>query len=129
MIYEFHPQHTALIKALGVKLNDSVKPFTRFSTGKMLMLAKLSLESFIYDLCETFIFANQKTKAIYQKYEMDYIYAYQILTDTDSTSLQFIIFRKEENKILNCMFREMLFKVIVINKILERFDVSREFWE
>ena len=129
MIYEFHPQHTALIKALGVKPNDSVKPFTRFSTGKMLMFAKLSLESFIYDLCETFIFANQKTKAIYQKYDMDYIYVYQILTDTDSTSLQFIILRKEENKILNCMFREMLFKVIVENKILERFDVSREFWE
>ena len=30
MIYEFHPQHTASFKALGVKQNDSVKPSTRF---------------------------------------------------------------------------------------------------
>ena len=27
------------------------------------------------------------------------------------------------------MFRETLFKVIVENKVLERFDVSHEFWE
>ena len=129
MIYEFHPQHTASIKALGVQQNDSVKPSTRFSIDKMLMFAKLSLRSFIYDLCKTFMFPNQKTKAIYQKYGIDYIYVYQILTDTDSTSLQFIIFCKEECKIPDSMFREILFKVIVENKVLERFDVSHEFWE
>ena len=96
MIDEFHPQHMASIKALGVQQNDSVKPSTRFSIDKMLMFAKLSLRSFIYDLCKTFMFPNQKTKAIYQKYGIDYICVYQILTDTDSTSLQFIIFCKEE---------------------------------
>ena len=48
---------------------------------------------------------------------------------TDSTSLQFTIFGKKENKIPEKMFREVLFKVIVNNKIIERFDVSHEFWE
>ena len=50
------------------------------------MFAKLSLKSFIYNLHETIMFPNQKTKAIYQKYDIDFIYAYQILTDTNSTS-------------------------------------------
>ena len=129
MIYEIHPQHTASIKALGVQQNASAKPSTRFSIDKMLMFAKLSLKSFIYDLCKTFMFPNQKTKAIYQKYDIDYIYVYQVLTDTESISLQFIIFCKEECKIPDSMFREILFKVIVKNKVLERFDVSHEFWE
>ena len=58
------------------------------------MFAKLSLKSFIYDLTETFMFPNQKTGSIYDKYEIDYVYVYQILTDTDSTSLKFVIFCK-----------------------------------
>ena len=58
MIYEFHPQHTATIKTLGVKKNGNIKPSTRVFAGKMLMFAKLSLKSFIYDLNETFMFPN-----------------------------------------------------------------------
>ena len=95
----------------------------------MLIFAKLSLKSFIYDLTETFMFRNKKTRAIYGECQIDYVYVYQILTDTDSTSLEFVIFCKLENKIPEKMFREILFKVIVNNKILERFDVSHEFWE
>ena len=53
------------------------------------MLAKLLLKSFIYDLYETFMFPNKKKKAIYNIYEIQFVYVYQILTDTDSTSLQF----------------------------------------
>ena len=66
----------------------------------MLMFAKLSLKSFIYDLTETFMFPNQKTKRNYDKYQIDYVDVYQILTDTDSTSLQFLLFCKKENTIL-----------------------------
>ena len=56
------------------------------------MFAKISLKSFIYDLTELFMFPNQKTKKNYDKYQTDYVYVYQILTDTDSTSLQFLFF-------------------------------------
>ena len=66
----------------------------------MLMFAKLSLKSCIYDLTETFMFPNQKTKRNYDKYQIDYVDVYQILTDTDSTSLQFLLFCKKENTIL-----------------------------
>ena len=72
---------------------------------------------------------KKKTGAIYDEYKIDFVYVYQVLTDTDSTSLQFIIFCKKESKILEKMFREIIFKVIVKNKILERFDVSHEFWK
>ena len=95
----------------------------------MLMFANLSFKSFIYDLLETFMFPNQKAKAIYKEYEIDFVYVYQILTDTDRTSLQFIIFCNEQNKIPEHMFREMIFKVIVNNEIIKRFDVSLEFGE
>ena len=44
MIYEFHPQHMATIKVLGVKKIDNIKQSTRLFAGKMLMFAKLSLK-------------------------------------------------------------------------------------
>ena len=96
-IYEFHPQHSVSIKAIGVKQSDIVKPSTRFSTGKMLMFAKLLLKSFTYDFCEAFLFPNKKTHETYNKFDIDFVFIYQILTDTDSTSLQFIVFCKEQN--------------------------------
>ena len=48
--------------------------------------------------------------------------------DTDSTSLQFVIFSKDESKVLEKTFREILFLVIINSKVLDRFDVLHEFW-
>ena len=126
-VHEFHPQQSASIKALGVKRSNIVAPSTCYSTGKMLTFAKLSLKSFIYDFCETFMFTNKKTKAIYNMYGIYFVYVYQMLTDTDSTSLQFAFFSKEENRVPEEMFRIIFFLVTINNKILERFDVSHEF--
>ena len=36
-----------------IKKNETIKPKTRFFSGKMLMFAKLLLESFTYDFTET----------------------------------------------------------------------------
>ena len=62
-------------------------------SGKLLMFAKLSLKSFIYSLAELLSFPeeNQPVKNIYDKYLIERILVYHILTDTDSTSLQFIV--------------------------------------
>ena len=46
-IYEFHPEQSASIKALGVKKLDIIAPSTLFSTGKMLMFAKFSLKFYL----------------------------------------------------------------------------------
>ena len=126
-IHEFYPLHTTSIKAIGVKNFDIIVPSTQFSTGEMLMSAKLSLLSFIYELCETFMFPIKKSRAIYDMYCIDYVYIYQILTDTESTSLQFVIFSKDNSIVPENFFRDIIFLAIVSSKILDRFDVSHEF--
>ena len=128
-VHEFHPCRTASIKAIGVKEHNKIGPSTRFSTGKMLMFAKLSLMSFIYELSELFMFPSVKTKAIYDMYSIDFVYVYQLLTDTDSTSLQFIFFSKDENRVPEKMLRDIIFLVIINSRVLERFEVSHEFWQ
>ena len=55
------------IKCLAIKIINEVKLTTRFSTGKVLMFAKLSHISFIYDLLKTFCFRSEKTRNIYEK--------------------------------------------------------------
>ena len=60
-------------------------------SGKLLMFAKLSLQSFIYDLIETFWFPSQLVLEIYKKYKIEKVKMCHVLTDTDSTALQFII--------------------------------------
>lgn len=55
------------IKCLAIKKINEVKLTTRFSTGKVLMFAKLSHISFIYDLLKTFCFRSEKTRKIHEK--------------------------------------------------------------
>ena len=62
------------------------------------MFAKLLLMSFIYELSETFMFPSAKTKAIYDMYSIDFVYVYQLLTDTDNTLLQFVFFLKRRER-------------------------------
>ena len=61
-------------------------------SGKLLMFAKLSLKSFIYLIVEllTFLEENSIVSKMYEKYEIERIVCYHVLTDTDSTSPQFI---------------------------------------
>ena len=72
-VIEFDTEYACSIKALGTKENKTIKPTTRFFSGKMLMFAKLSLKSFIYDLIETFVFANETTREIYEKNDLEYV--------------------------------------------------------
>ena len=128
-ILEFHPCRTASIKSIGVKNSNTIGPSTRFSTGKMLMFANLSLMSFSYELSQAFILPSGKTRAIYDIYSVDFVYVYQLLTDADSTSLQFIFFSKDESRVPEKMFRDIIFLVITNSKVLDSFDISHEFWQ
>ena len=62
-------------------------------SGKLLTFAKLSLKSFIYSLVELLYFPqeNPVVAEIYEKYKIEIIFCYHVLTDTESTSIQFII--------------------------------------
>ena len=94
-MHEIHPCLTASIKVVGVKEHNKIGPTMQFPTGKMLMFAKLSVISFIYELSELFMFPSAKTKAIYGMYSIDFLYVYQLLTNTDNTSLQFVFFSQK----------------------------------
>lgn len=46
------------IKSLALKTESNVNVTSRFIRGKMLMFAKVSLNSFIYDMIDVFCFPN-----------------------------------------------------------------------
>ena len=82
------------------------------------MFAKLSLESFTYDFTENFFFPGKKTKEIYDKYMIERIFPYSVLTDTESIYVFFNFICKLESNLLEEKFRDVLFEVIVENESL-----------
>ena len=104
MIIEFNEQRSSSIKSIAVKSETIIKCTTRFMSGKLLMFAKLSLKSFIYSLVELLHFPeeNPVVSSIYKKYKIEQILYYQILTDTDSTSIQFIIVSDPDSSYPEC---------------------------
>ena len=89
-LIEFDYENSNSIKAVIVKKNQNIRPTTRFLSGKMLMFAKVSIKSFVCDIIDVFMFPNETTKTIYDKYNIEKCFVYQCLTDTDSTSINFI---------------------------------------
>ena len=98
-------------------------------SGKLLLFAKLSLKIFIYLLTEILCFPDENVKKIYDKYMIEQIICYHILTDTDSTSLQFVIISDTSSDIAEPKIRNIIFEVIISTKIYNRFDTSHPFWD
>ena len=89
------------------------------------MLAKLSLQTFIYMITETFCFPKENIAEIYRKYTMEKVEIFHELTDTDSGSLKFVFFFLDPNSnIPEVMFRDIIFEVITASNIYKRFDSS-----
>ena len=122
MIVDFCAEEAASIKSFAVKEKQEVKITPRFLSGKMLMFAKLSLMSFVYEMQERFCFPDKKEREIYNKYLIEKIYMYHILTDTDSTSLQFLFISDPKSDICEQKYREIIFEVIITSRIYNRFD-------
>ena len=131
MLIEFNDSQCSALKQIAVKTQTSVKCTTRFLAGKMLMFAKLSLKSFIYSLAEllTFPDENEIVREIYDEYLIERILVFHILTDTDSTFIQFVAISKIDSTFTEPEFRLILFKIFSRTEIRERFDKSDEFWE
>ena len=131
MIIEFNEQNSASVRSIAVKSDPVVKCTTRFMSGKLLMFAKLSLKSIIYSLVELFHFPeeNPVVSDFYKKHQIEEIQCYQVLTDTDSTSIQFIIVSQPERLFPECDVRDILFEIFSKTDICKRFDKSNEFWK
>ena len=95
----------------------------------MLMFAKLSIKSFVYDMIDVFCFPNAEIQRIYDYYEIEKCFLYQNLTDTDDTSLLFTFICKFESSIQESKARDVIFDCMKKSKILNRLDLSHEFWK
>ena len=69
----------------------------------------------------------KKLKKIYDKYLIEKVYVYHILTDTDSTSLQFLFVRDAASNMINKKYRDIILEVIIASEIYNHFDTSHEF--
>ena len=126
---EFDKKECNSIKSILVKKNTTIDVSTRFIKGKMLMFAKLSLKSFVYDMIDVFCYPNENIKEIYRKYQIEKCFQYQNLTDTDSTLLFFLFICGIDSFIAESETRKIIFEVMKKSKIAQRLDVSDIFWE
>ena len=67
MVVEFNDRESARIKFFAIKKRNEIRVTSRFMSGKLLMFAKLSLKSFIYDLSEIFFFFPSKKSMTFTK--------------------------------------------------------------
>ena len=99
MVIEFNDHEAAFIKSVAVKKRSSIKVTTRFISRILLMFAKLSLKSFIYDIIETFCFPDDNVRGIFKKYRIEWVEIFHVLTNTDSTSLKCMFISDQNSEI------------------------------
>ena len=129
MLLELNTPEGSAVKQIAVKPQTNVKCTTCFLAGKMLMFAKLSLKSFIYQLAEIFTFPDDIVRAIYNKYRIERVLVYHILTDTDSTAIQFIVISSVDSTFTEPQLRDIMFEVFSKTPLVNRFDKSDDFWK
>ena len=115
------------IKSIIVNRNTTIDASTRFIKGKMLMLDKVSLKSFVYDIIDVFSFANEEIRAIYEQYDIEKYFLYLNLTDADSCSMFFLFICKLDCEVKQSESRKIVFEILTKSKIAKRLDVSDKF--
>ena len=117
------------VKDVACKKQLSVKVSTRYISSKLLISAKISLASFIYDCIDTFCFPNQDTPEIYNKNQVIKVFPYLLMTHTDSGSLEFMVIAEHCCDVGEREMRDILIKIFLDNDIHHRLDLSGEFFE
>ena len=64
-----------------------------------------------------------------KKYVIEKVEILHVLTDTDSTAIQFIFISDPNIDLPEEKFRDIIFEVVVKSKIYKRFDSCHEFWD
>ena len=131
MTIEFNDSESSSVKHIAVKSKMNIKCTTGFMSGKLLMFAKLSFKSFIYSLIELLSFPaeNEIVQKIYDKHQIERIFVYHILKDTDSTLFQFIVVSNVQSTFKEEQVRDILFEIFSESDIRDRFNKSDKFWE
>ena len=68
---EFSDHKAATIKSIAVEKRSTIKGATCFTSGKLLMFAKLSLKSLIYYIIEIVCFPDENFRIIFKKYGIE----------------------------------------------------------
>ena len=129
MMIDFDKNECNSIKSIIVKGDTNIDVSSRFIKGKMLMFAKLSLKAFVYDMIDVFCFPNEEIQQIYDYYQIEKCFLYQNLTDTDSTSLFFNFICGLDCSVPESEAKKIIFECLKKSKILNRLDLSDEFWK
>ena len=123
MVVEFNNRESASIISFAVRNRNEIKLTTRFMLGKLLMFPKRYLQSFTYDLLETFCFPQKKIVDWNKKHLIE-VYFFLLLADRDSTVLKFIFISDPNSHLPEDKFRDVTLEVIVTSKIYKKFDTS-----
>ena len=126
---DFDKNECNSIKSIIVKSDTNIDVTSRFIKGKMLIFAKLSIKSFVYDMIDVFSFPNDEIQQVYDYYQIEKCFLYQNLTDTNSTSLFFNFICRLDCSVPESEAKNTVFKCLKKSKILNRLDLSDEFWK
>ena len=102
------------VKSIIVSGNTTVDVSTRFIKGKMLMFAKVSLKSFVYDIIDIFSFPDEEVRAVYNQYDIEKCFLYLNLTDIDSCSMFFAFICSLDCDVKESEFRKIMFRILKI---------------
>ena len=75
------------------------------------------------------MFPDEEISKIFDQYEIQKCFLDQNLTETDSTSIFLILICKISCSINEKDVRDIIFEVLAKSKILQRLDLSDDFWE
>ena len=75
------------------------------------------------------MFPNQEFQEIYLKYQVNKLYLYQDLTDTDSTSKFFVFICDLNSCVSEDKARNLIFVVMLKSKVFDRLDLLAEFYK
>ena len=67
ILIDFDEEYISSVKSLAIKKQTKANLTTRFLNGEMLMFSKTSIQGFVYDLINVFMFPDDTVKDIYKK--------------------------------------------------------------
>ena len=95
------------IRSIMVSGNTTFDASTRYINGKMLMFARVSLKSFVYDIIDVFSFPDEEIRAVYNQYDIEKCFLNLNLTDTDSYSMFFVFIGSLDCDVKDIEFSEI----------------------
>ena len=114
---------------MACKNQTTVRVSTRYISSKLLINAKISLASFIYDCIDTFYVPSEETSLIYARHKIIKVLPHHLMTDNDSGSFEFIVIAEDTCDCGERELRDILLNIFLDNKIHQRLDMSGEFFK